>query len=216
MIRCVLFDMDGTLVDSMAGIRASYRFAFDRMGMPFPEDLLVREVIGAPLLSVFRNVCGLREPEARRAAELYRKYYAAHGLHQAHAYPGMRQALLTLKRAGLLLGTATLKKEAFAREILRAQELLGLFDVVCGMDGGDTQSKADLIRRCLSALNVCAEEAVLVGDSPFDAEGAAEAGSAFLPVTYGFGYQEGSPAHRPPPGPFARAPREIPTLLGFA
>lgn len=113
-----------------------------------------------------------------------------------------------------MLGTATLKKEDFAREILRAQELLGLFDVVCGMDGGDTRSKADLIRRCLSALNVRAEEAVLVGDSEFDAGGAAEAGIAFLPVTYGFGYRETEP-HRPPPGQWARSPQELPQLLGI-
>ena len=186
--RCILFDMDGTLVDSYEGIFHAYRWTMEQMGRAFEGDPFVRRAIGAPLIWVFENLCGMDFPSAEQAAAQFRAYYAREGKHQVKVYDGMEETLCRLKAAGCFLGAATLKQEHFAKEILKEQGLLAYFDAVCGMDAEDRLTKADLIRRCMQAAKAGKEETILVGDSIFDAAGAAEAGVAFMAVTYGFGF----------------------------
>lgn len=188
--KCVLFDMDGTLVDSYEGIFHAYQWTMKQMGRDFGGENFVRRAIGAPLIWVFENICGMGRPQAEQAASHYRAYYADKGKHEATVYSGMEKTLNRLKKAGCFIGVATLKKESFAKEILEEQGLLSYFDVVCGMDGGDSLTKADLIRRCMRTAKSKKEETVLIGDSEFDAAGAEEAGVAFLGVTYGFGFRD--------------------------
>ena len=209
MFDCVLFDMEGTLIDSYPGILHSYQFAFHRLGLPFPGEAFVKTAIGAPLLSAFKREAGLEQPQAVRAVAYYREYYAVRGKREAKVYEGIPQALGDLKDAGCRIATATLKRERFAAEILEENGLMPFFDLVCGMDEGDRLSKSDLIRLCLRQLNVKKARAVLVGDSEYDEEGAREAGIPFLAVTYGFGFRAGVS----PPYPAARSPQEIPDQL---
>ena len=132
--QCVLFDMDGTLVDSYQGIFHAYRRTMEQMGRTFGGDDFVRRAIGAPLLWVFESLCGMDRAQAERAAAVYRAYYADRGKHEARVYDGMEETLGRLKAAGCFLGAATLKKERFAREMLEEQGILPCFDAVCGMD----------------------------------------------------------------------------------
>ena len=189
MYSCVLFDMDGTLVDTYEGIFHAYRWTMEQLGLPFEGEPFVRTAIGAPLLYVFEDLCGMNRETARKAVSLYRDYYARKGRHQLRLYDGMEQALRQLKQAGCFLGTATLKKESFAKEILEELGLSPYFDAVCGMDEDDRLTKADLIRRGMEAAGANQSETVLVGDSEFDITGAREAGVDFLAVTYGFGFR---------------------------
>ncbi len=189
MYRCVLFDMDGTLINSYEGIYHAYRWALKQVGLVFPGEAFVRKAIGAPLPLVFEQHCGMNREQTAKAIRCYREYYDQKGKHEASVYDGMHDCLKQLKLAGCLLGAATLKRETYAKEMLEELRLLPYFDVVRGMDKDDRLSKADLIRRCLKDANCRKEEAVLVGDSEFDAAGAQEAGVDFLAVTYGFGFQ---------------------------
>lgn len=186
--KCVLFDMDGTLVDSYEGIFHAYQWTMKQMGREFGGEGFVRQAIGAPLIEVFENLCGMDRRQAEQAASYYRAYYAERGKHEIMVYDGIEETLKRLKNAGFFIGTATLKKENFAKEILKEQGLLSYFDAVCGMDEGDRLTKADLIRRCMAAAKSTKEETVLVGDSVFDAIGAEETEISFLGVTYGFGF----------------------------
>ena len=188
--KCVLFDMDGTLVDSYEGIYHAYRWTMEQMGRDFDGDNFVRRAIGAPLIWVFQNLCGMEQSEAERAVAQYRSYYAKKGKYQVRVYDGIKGTLGKLKRSGCYLGAATLKKETFANEMLLELGLRSYFDVVCGMDEDDCLTKVDLIRRCMQAAKSSREETILVGDSEFDADGARKAGITFLAVTYGFGFQD--------------------------
>lgn len=188
--KCVLFDMDGTLVNSYEGIFHAYRWTMEQTGRNFGGDNFVRRAIGAPLIWVFENLCGMDRVVAEQAAACYRTYYANQGKHQVRVYDGMEETLRRLKEAGCFLGVATLKNETFAKEMLDALGILSYFDIVCGMDASDRLTKADLIRRCMQAAKSEKKETILVGDSAFDAAGAREAGIAFLAVTYGFGFQD--------------------------
>ena len=189
MYKCVLFDMDGTLVNSYEGIYRAYRQAFACLGLPFLGDAFVQTAIGAPLPFVFEHLCGMSRERAVQAIRCYREYYAKQGWRQVQVYDGMRETLGELKEAGCFLATATLKKETFAKQILQETGLLSLFDAVCGMDEDDRLTKADLIRRGMEAAGALPEETVLVGDSEFDLAGAGQAGIDFLAVTYGFGFR---------------------------
>ncbi len=190
MYNCILFDMDGTLVDSYPGISRAYQAAFEKMGRAWQGNSFVRRAIGAPLPFVFRELCGMSEADTLQAVSYYRAYYEEKGRHELGVYPGMEETLRRLKGTGRFLGTATLKKEKFAKEILEEQGLLCYFDAVCGMDEGDRFTKSDLIRRCMEQAKAEPRETILVGDSEFDAEGARQAGVEFLAVTYGFGFQD--------------------------
>ena len=189
MYKCVLFDMDGTLVDSFTGIYHAYRWTLDKMGKAFHGETFVRSAIGASLPWVFGQLCGMAPDEIREAIAIYRTYYAEKGRYEAKVYDGMEDTLIRLRDAGCFLGTATLKKESFAKEMLKDLGLSPYFDLVCGMDADDRLTKSDLIRRGMQYAGAAGSETVLVGDSEFDAIGAREAGVDFLAVTYGFGFR---------------------------
>lgn len=194
MYKCIVFDMDGTLIDSFEGIDKAYRQAFTQLNRKYPGESFVRRAIGAPLPQVFKDGCGMSKEETAEAVRIYRAYYDRFGKYEAVVYKGIKDVLQALKAAGIFLGVATLKKEAFARDILRHCSLFSYFDVVHGMDGKDTLAKADLIRRCMEDARVCKTQTVLVGDSSYDAAGAKAAGVDFLAVTYGFGFSAGDPS----------------------
>lgn len=188
MYPVILFDLDGTLADTYPGICQSYRYAFWRLRLPFPGEDFVREAVGAPLPEVFHVRYGLTEDQSLQAVAYYRTYYDRRGKNRARAYPGVKEMLEELRGRGSRLGVATLKSRVFAGEILEKLGLLGYFDALAGMDQADTLTKADLIWLCLEKLGASPEEALLVGDSLYDEKGAWEAGTWFLPVTYGYGF----------------------------
>ena len=188
MYKCVIFDMDGTLADTSPGILASHRYAHKMMGQPAPEECVLRQVIGGPLLQTYQERFGFAEPE--KAVAFYRQYYAEQGIHAASLYPGIADALRELYARGVLLGVATLKADRFVKQMLRDMGVFDCFSAIYGMDEKDGRTKAQLIQMCMSQLGTSAEETVLVGDSIHDMEGAEACGISFLGVTYGFGFSE--------------------------
>ena len=207
--KAVIFDMDGTLVDSLPGIYEAYRRSFSALGLPFGGESFVRSVIGAPLTDVFTKICGLNPTDCAKAVEQYRAYYRAQGKNEITTYAGMTQALEQLYAYGLFLGVATLKNEQFAKEILKAQKLLPYFHIVHGMDDAHTSTKAGLICNCMHDVNVQPTETILIGDSIYDAKGAKEAKVSFLAVTYGFGFQNSQAALAAGAVATAATPNEI-------
>lgn len=190
MYKCVLFDMDGTLVNTYRGIFNSYKYAFHKIGREFPGKKFVGKAIGAPLLSVFQEELGLSKESAEQAVIYYREYYSEFGKNEAELYDGIEESLEKLKAQGIYLGVATLKREIFAKEILNDLNLMQYFDSVCGIDEKDKLTKSDLLKKCMNQLEVLPSETLLVGDSEYDAEGAEDTEVAFMAVLYGFGFRD--------------------------
>lgn len=191
MYDYVLFDLDGTISDSSEGITKGIQIALRHMGIEEERDEL-RKFIGPPLKYSFTTFYGFDEEQCAEAIKVYRAYYGETGLFENKAYDGIDKLLKRIKDSGRKIAVATSKPEKFSVEILGKFGLLEYFDVVSGatLDGvrGD---KCEVIEEALKRFgNPQKSKVVLVGDTRFDAQGAAKAGIDCIGVLYGFGSRE--------------------------
>lgn len=186
--KLVIFDMDGTLADTSAGILQCHKYANVQMGRPEPTDKELEGIIGGPLLKTYLTRFAFSEADAAEAVRIYRDHYATHGITNISEYEGMKETLIALKSNGYKLAVATLKAERFAKVILEKLAVSEYFDVVHGVDENDKRTKSDLVNLCIKETGVSKQESVLVGDSENDEFGAKESGIDFVAVSYGFGY----------------------------
>lgn len=189
--QVVLFDLDGTLIDTSRGIFNSVRYAEQKMGFaPIPDEQLGRFVGPPPIQSYMANH-GASEDEAKEATKYHREYGLQYGIYEAEVYEGIPELLAELKREGKKLGVCTLKRQDVAEKVLEHFGLIHYFDVVVGIDQQESLTKAGTIDIALQTLQRNDKEnVVLIGDSVYDAEGASEADVAFIGVLYGFGFKE--------------------------
>lgn len=185
----VLFDLDGTLLDTSQGILNCIVYTEQNMPLPPLSRAQQKTFIGPPLLQSFINNYRLEEKDAIRAVEIYRERYHQKGVLEACTYEGIPELLDALKHSGKHLAVATLKLEEYAGKVLEHVDLNDCFECIAGADRMGRRTKADVIGECLKQTG-CKEPgaAVLVGDSRYDMEGALAAGVDFIGVTYGFGF----------------------------
>lgn len=184
----ILFDLDGTLVQSGPGVMASVRHALAELGEPIPPDSQMHRFIGPPLAESFRDVCGLDPARAAAAIAAYREYYAEHGQFDSTLYAGVPELLDALRGAGRTLAVATSKASVFAESALEHFALRHHFRVVVGarLDGTRVR-KADVLRVALERLGMPVGGAVLVGDRYHDVFGAITVGIPCIGVLWGYG-----------------------------
>lgn len=185
----IIFDLDGTLLNTSEGIFNSVRYAEQQMGLfPISEERL-REFVGPPPKEMYMKVYGVSEDIALEAARKHREYGKSKAIYEAKPYPNVISTLGLLKTQGYKLAVATLKSKPIADKVLRLNQLYDLFDVVVGMDENETFTKCKTINMAKNLLG-CNGHSLMVGDSLYDYEGAMEAKVDFLGVTYGFGFHK--------------------------
>ena len=185
--RGIIFDLDGTLMNTEEGVLSSVRYTTQRMGYPPLSDDVMRTFIGPPVKHSLIRCYGLNEEEATAATEVFRDHYKNYDLLKAVPYDGILALLEKLKREGYLVGVATLKRTDYALTLLEHYGIAAYCDSICGSDSANKLGKCDVLRLCLKKLGLSCEEGVLIGDTSLDGAGAAQAGTAFIGVTYGFG-----------------------------
>jgi phosphoglycolate phosphatase len=183
--RLVLFDLDGTLVDSSPGIHASVRSAAAELGLPAPTPQQLRGMVGPPLQDGFALVLGVPVADVPRAVAAYRAHYAAGALLDVTVHAGVPDLLAALREAGATLAVATSKPEPFAVRVLEATGLLPAFASVHGatMDGA-VRHKDQVVAAALAA-HPDGRDPVLVGDRSHDALGAAAHGLRCIGAGWG-------------------------------
>lgn len=185
--RGIIFDLDGTLLDTAEGVLNSVRYAAEVMGYEPLSDEVMRTFIGPPVKHSLIRVYGLDDAEAAKATEVFRDRYKNHDLMKAVPYEGIMDLLKKLKEEGFLVGVATLKREDYAVLLLEHYHISDYCDCICGSDFDSKMLKIDVLQNCLAKLGLSPKEAVLIGDTSSDGTGAAQAGTDFVAVTYGFG-----------------------------
>ena len=185
MTRLVLFDLDGTLVDSSPGIHASVRFAAAELGLPEPTPAQLNAMVGPPLQDGFAVTFGLASADVGRAVAAYRAHYTGGAMFDAPAYPGIPDLLAALRGGGATLAVATSKPEPFAVAILEHVGLLGQFASVHGatLDGA-VRHKDQVVAAALAA-HPDGIDPVLVGDRAQDVLGAAAHGLPCIGAGWG-------------------------------
>lgn len=190
--RTILFDLDGTLMDTSQGIFHTANQTLQSLGLePFAKEQL-RGFVGPPLADCFRNACQVEEALIPTAIELYRHFYKESGWSQATIYPGMLEILELLSSKEVRLAVATLKLEIEARKIINHFGMAPYFETVSGSVLDRTLSKADTIVTALERIE-CQDlsTVVMIGDTEHDYQGALSVGVDFIAVDYGFGFEKG-------------------------
>lgn len=179
----VLFDLDGTVVDTVELIRASFRHATRMvLGEVLPDEVITAGV-GQPLVHQMR---ALSEEHAEELYRVYREYNHARHDELTRAYAGVEEMLIALKAAGRQLGIVTSKSAETAAMAFRVVGLEHHFDVVItATDTTEHKPSPVPILLGLERLSASAEGAIYVGDSPFDIQAGAAAGTATAAVGWG-------------------------------
>ena len=198
----VVWDLDGTLVDSAADIAASLNRLLVENDLDALDEDRVRNMIGEGVAVLIRRGFEAHgvTPDGTRLERLVERFlviYAEAATASTSLFPGAREALKTLSDAGLRQAICTNKPEAITRQVLDGLGIAEYFGVVVG---GDTlpRNKPDPLplRTVLAGLGVTPEQALMVGDSAIDVRMAHAAGVAVAFVSFGYG-PEPPDSHRP-------------------
>jgi phosphoglycolate phosphatase len=183
----LLFDLDGTLIDSAVGITRCVAYALEALGEPIPDAAALRRWIGPPLRTSFGPLLGDAD-RTERAVELYRERFDALGWSEHTIYPGIEQALRALHASGHRLAVVTAKNQPHAERIVAHLPFGNLFETVSGASfDGRIGEKPELIAAALERMQIASTQAWMIGDRHMDIDGARHHGMRSIGVLWGFG-----------------------------
>lgn len=184
-----LFDLDGTVLDTYAPILESMRYATKMVfGEALPDSKLV-SMVGQPLVTQMQAFAAERGCGSEVADELtrvYRKYNERDLDEKSFPFPGIPEAIASLKNAGFTVGVVTSKRAVLATKSLKAH---GLFDAFACVNGAEDSTAhkpdPDPLLTAAKKLGVSPDRCVYVGDSPYDLQAAHAANMPCVGVTWG-------------------------------
>ncbi|MDU0479235.1 HAD-IA family hydrolase [Staphylococcus chromogenes] len=191
-MHTLFVDVDGTLIDSFPGIRASFLHALSELEWPTPPEDVIAKIPGPPMEESMRAL-GMSDAQALDGLRRYLKHYGALGYAMSSPYPGMHQFLAACKERGFQLCTATSKGEQFARQALTQHGYLEFFDFIgAAEEDGTRRSKAAVIQHVLTSMQLeeHTDSILMIGDRVHDVEGASQFGIDTVLVDWGYGTEE--------------------------
>jgi phosphoglycolate phosphatase len=195
VIRCILFDLDGTLLDSYEPITESLNAARAAFGLgEFTREEVVR-MVGHGLEKLMAEALG--ENHVEEGVRIFRERYQVVSLPKSRLLPGVEATVKELSRRGYRMAVVTNKPAIFSRRILQHLNVSDLFPVLYGPDLAPAKPNPEMVFRCLRDLACESREAVLVGDMQVDQETALNAGIPFFAVATGSESREALLSARP-------------------
>ena len=188
----LLFDLDGTLVDSREGILSSLKLAFASLDRETPSDSQLEGVIGPPIHQSISHLLNTRDEKLIwQAVRAYRQHYAEVGINGHAVYDGLANTLEYLKTAGARMFVATSKPVTFAAQIIQQHGLSDFFKTVYGSELDGTRSdKGELIAYVLASEGLSPDTCLMIGDRKHDIIGAVKNSVDSAGVLWGYGSRD--------------------------
>lgn len=195
--RLLVFDWDGTLIDSAPTIVACIQSACRDLGLPVPDDARASHVIGLGLNDALAHaVPGLAPAEYGRVVERYRHHFLLRDPHMS-LFAGTREMLGDLHAAGHVLAIATGKSRAGLARALDSTRLGAMFATFRCADQCASKPAPDMLRELMDELDVPPERTLMIGDTIHDLQMAANAGVAAVAICHGAHPRDRLLEHRP-------------------
>lgn len=195
--QTAIFDMDGTILETLEDMCASVNVTMDHVGYPRRTMDEVRRFVGNGAAKLIERCmpAGAEDPRYPAALEFYRAYYDAHAQIKTGPYPGIPELLNQLSREGVRLAVVSNKPDEAVRA-LTERYFPGVFPVAIGnRDGWATKPAPDSVYEAMRLLGARRESTVYVGDSDVDVDTARNAGLDSVIVTWGFRDEDFLRAH---------------------
>jgi phosphoglycolate phosphatase len=191
MSGLICFDLDGTLVDPLLGVRNCVAKICRQMDLPMPAESDIRDWIGFGMRESLGRIPGLEDPKRReQALDLYWDFYREDGVFEHELYPGVTNLLHRLKRQGHNIYIVSAKPGVFARRIAYQFDLNLIFDEIFGSTlKGQWMPKTDVMAG-LRDRGTIWPGGVMVGDRGDDMRAAKDHGLHGIGVTWGYGSRE--------------------------
>ena len=189
--KLAVFDMDGTILDTLEDLTISTNYALERAGLPARSIEEIRQFVGNGVrMLIKRAAAAAGDPDAAARTEQifddFFAHYTAHCADHTKPYAGIPELLRRLKEEGCLLAVVSNKADPAVQDLCRVH-FPGLFDCALGEKPGIAKKPApDMVNAVLAQLHLGREDAVYIGDSEVDIQTAANAGLDAVIVTWGF------------------------------
>ncbi|MHA1713994.1 MAG: HAD family hydrolase [Candidatus Ranarchaeia archaeon] len=186
MFRLCVFDVDQTLVDSTRCITNAVQHSFRLLGLPCPEEDIIRQQIGLPLDDALSNLTRYADAPINSLRREFRNYFGKNWRRETTLYPGVRQTIMELRSAHYALAICTSKHTRSTIELLEWFKIKGFFKVVIGVDATPRPKPyPDGLHIIMDVFNVPPSKAVMIGDHPIDMKMAGQAGTYSIGVRTG-------------------------------
>ncbi|MEK7665098.1 MAG: HAD hydrolase-like protein [Patescibacteria group bacterium] len=193
MIKNIIFDFDGTLVDSSPGIVKTFGQIAKELTTNEITEQQITQLIGLPLAKFLSILLNTDDHEIiNKGSVLFREYYSKDGINHNVVYPGIEEMLISLKNLSCRLFIVSNRIELFLKKILKQHGLEKYFVFVRGTDGTDAQSKkADYVKDIIAKYQLNKEETIIVGDTDGDIAAGKENSIYSVGITWGYGAEAG-------------------------
>lgn len=188
IVKAIVFDMDGTLLDTLHDLTNAVNVALGRYALPMKTVDEVCKVVGNGARNLVKGVVpgGEEHPDFESIFEYYKAYYAQHCEEETKPYEGIRELLQELKKRNYKMAVVSNKPDG-AVKVLAEKYFPGCFSVAIGdREGYNRKPAPDLVYKALEELQVSKEHAIYVGDSDVDLMTAMNAELPCVSVTWGF------------------------------
>ena len=184
----VIWDIDGTLLNTEEGLVSAYQCTIDKLHLPSKSVNEIKSFIGPVPQTVFIQQFAMTPDKAQNAANIFRDRYKNYDLLKAYPYDGILNVLQRIKSLGIKQAVATNKRQDYATDICRHFGIDKFCEPILGPDNVTSKTKAELIKDCI--LETKSQRAVMIGDTNSDKQAAEIAGIDFIGVNYGFGFDD--------------------------
>lgn len=189
-MKLILFDVDGTLIDSQRIICAAMREAYEHHGLPCPPVPAVLSIVGLSLEQAFRRLAGDADHPIDSLTARYKEAFfalRAAGTQPSPLYPGAREVIELLRRRDdIVLGLATGKSRRGVAAMVEQHALHGIFATVQTADTAPSKPDPGMVLQAMQETGIEAGNTVVIGDTAFDMAMARAAGAAAIGVSWGY------------------------------